>query len=181
MTTENLKAVLTEEDRESFDKAAYPGELRPIIERLADEVVRLRKEVGLLREEWNGGEWEGHEPFDDYYIDALRDISKYKSKTSLVSWYAHMKREKDKRIQELEAQIRALKKLDDDNNADSVRRLKQMEEDKRTIKELQAKLKAWEDAPTITVMEGSFLAERWLAKPGVYHVKPKEADDAQGN
>ena len=54
---------------------------------------------------------------------------------------------------ELEAQVTALKKLDDDNNADSVRRLKQMEEDKRTIKELQAKLKAWE----------------------------KEAEDAQGN
>ena len=49
------------------------------------------------------------------------------------------------------------------------------------IRELESKLKAWEDGPTITVMEGSFLAERWLAKPGVYHVKPKEADDAQGN
>ena len=198
MTTENLKAVLTDEEigrvrhvamiaegAKSENPKTFSGcivsffyhtvlEILSIIERLAREVVRLRE-------------------------DPLTVFTEPEETARL----------KDT-IRELEAQVTALKKLDDDNNADSVRRLKQMEEDKRTIKELeadadeykdviktanqtaldymdkykkaQAKLKAWEDAPMVEV-SGQGLVDYTgdYALDGTYHLKPKGADDAQGN
>ena len=154
MTTENLKAVLTESDfierleaMENDLLAKANGDLGDAMYYFAqvtnaakNEISRLAAEVVRLRE---GPITVFTEPEETVRLkDAIR---------------------------ELEAKVAHLKKLDDDNNADSMRRLQQMERDKRTIKELQAKLKAWESAEVLEI------------RAGTYHLKPREADDAQGN
>lgn len=174
MTTENLKAVLTEEEwevvglvRENPGHAVthtYVWETVDIISRLADELVRLRD---ILSINPDGSEMsirqmaerEGVDP-EQYEKDARESAERLRKRMPDFIEIANCR----SRIRELEA-------------GDYMEGFEEgVSSCQERIRELEAKLRAWEDAPRVEV-SGQALVDYTgdEASDGTYHLKPKEA------